>query len=97
MNRCQKLLKLIDRMEKLVANLCDRRDLVVHQRVNQFFYMQKTHELRTLMDQVDTLQSNLERLTAQIHTTYEQCANRWRHDARWLNSYRPQQRGETIL
>ncbi len=38
---CEKLDRLIDRMELLVNDLCDRKDLVVHQRVNQFFYMQR--------------------------------------------------------
>jgi len=40
----EKLSKLIERMQRLATYLNDRNDLVTHQQVNQFFYMQKTED-----------------------------------------------------
>jgi len=84
---CEKLSKLIERMQRLVACLNDRNNLVVHQQVNQFFYMQKIEGLKMLLSQFDDLRKNLEVLTSRIDETYDLCFEQWRKDARWLNTY----------
>ena len=88
MPELQKLAKLIERMEALVTYLNDRSDLVAHQQVNQFFYMQKIEELQTLLHQFNEATERVEMLAFRIDQTYSLCFAQWQRDARWLNSYR---------
>lgn len=83
-DKCQ---KLILRMQWLVENLGERKDLVVHQQLDQFFYMQKIEELQMLLSQFDDIKRRLESITSRIHAHYHLCLDHWRKDARWLNAY----------
>ncbi len=83
----EKLPKLIERMKCLVTSLDDRNDLVIHQHVNLFFYMQKIEELKTLSGQIQEVRKTLESLTCRVEENYHNCFTQWRKDARWLNSY----------
>ena len=87
MPELQKLAKLIERMEALVTYLNDRSDLMAHQQVNQFFYMQKIEELQTLLRQFNDATERVEMLAFRIDQSYRLCFAQWRKDARWLNSY----------
>ncbi len=97
MNQPEKLHKLIDRMELLVGDLRVRKDLVIHQRINLFFYMQKIEELKMLLEQIDEIRRELERMSSQLQTNYDLCVTRWYEDARWLNSYIMRERWKSIL
>lgn len=97
MSQGETVRKLIDRMEDLVQILSERKDLHVHQRVDQFYYMQKVEELRMLLHQFESLSRNMENLMSRIHMTYGVCAPRWCRDVRWLNRYTSQLRSKPIL
>ncbi len=97
MSQCEKLRKLIDHMEQLVGKLSNLKELAVHQRIDQFYYMQKIEELKMLLHQFDTLHRNIESLTSRMNGTYMICASQWRKDVRWLNAYRPPDGLTTIL
>ncbi len=98
MIQCEKLSKLIERMQRIVTHLNDRNDLVLHQQVNQFFYMQKAEELKMLLDQFDDLRKSLESLTCRIDENYSLCFAQWRKDVRWLNTYlQNRERAKSVL
>jgi prefoldin subunit 5 len=79
---CEKLSKLIERMQRIVTHLNDRNDLVLHQQVNQFFYMQKIEELNVLLSQFDEINENLDALTSRIDEYYSLCFTQWCKDDR---------------
>jgi hypothetical protein len=83
----EKLAKLIGKMQLLVNVLGERTELVVHQRVDQFFYMQKIEELKILGAQLEDMRRNLEHLTSRVQVSYMTCLAEWKRDARWLNAY----------
>lgn len=93
----EKLPKLIARMQHLVTYLNDRNDLVVHQQLNQSFYMQKIEELRLLTAKFDEIKKSLDTLASGIEEKYNLCFEQWRKDARWLNSYDLNRRRKSIL
>ncbi len=84
-------------MQHLVTYLNDRNDLVVHQQLNQSFYMQKIEELRLLTAKFDEIKKSLDTLASGIEEKYNLCFEQWRKDARWLNSYDLNRRRKSIL
>lgn len=84
-------------MQHLVTYLNERNDLVVHQQLNQFFYMQKIEELRMLMAKFDEIKKSLDTLTSGIDEEYILCFEQWRRDARWLNLFKLNERSKSIL
>lgn len=84
-------------MKRLVTSLDDRNDLVIHQHVNLFFYMQKIEELKALSDQCQEVRKNLEALTCRVEKNYRLNFAQWRKDARWLNSYLAREKWKSIL
>lgn len=94
---CEKLSKLIERMQSIVTHLKDRNDLVLHQQVNQFFYMQKIEELKMLLCQFDEINESLAALTSRIDEHYSMCFAQWCKDARWLNTHHLRERPKSIL
>jgi division protein CdvB (Snf7/Vps24/ESCRT-III family) len=97
MTSCEKPIKLIDRMQRLVTYLNDRNNLILHQQVNQFFYMQKIEELKMLIQQFEEINKNLDAVTARIHEHYSLCFAQWSKDARWVNLQHFQERSKSIL
>ncbi|MFZ6013682.1 MAG: hypothetical protein ACOYXT_25305 [Bacteroidota bacterium] len=93
----EKLPKLIARMQHLVVYLNDRNDLVVHQQLNQSFYMQKIEELKLLTAKFDEVRKSLDIMASAIEEKYNVCFEQWRKDARWLNSYNMNKRRKSIL
>lgn len=84
-------------MQQLVTYLNDRNDLVTHQQVNQFFYMQKTEELKLLLKQFEETKQILQSLTSRIDENYILCFVQWRKDVRWINSCKSRERRKSIL
>lgn len=97
MTEHEKLPKLIERMQRLVTYLNDRNDLVTHQQVNQFFYMQKIEELKMLLKQFEETKQMLQSLTRRIDEHYLLCFEQWRKDVRWINSHQSCERKRSIL
>lgn len=93
----EKLTKLIERMQRIVTHLNDRYDLVLHQQVNQFFYMQKIEELKVLLSQFDETSKSLEMVASRIDEHYSLCFAQWCKDARWLNTHHLRERPKSIL
>lgn len=69
----EKLPKLIERMQHLVTYLNERNDLVVHQQLDQSFYMQKIEELRMLTTKFDETKKSLDTLAGGIEERYNVC------------------------
>jgi hypothetical protein len=97
MNTPEKLPKLIEKMQHLVNSLDARHDLILHKRVNPFFYMQKIEELKILADRFHTLNATLDELRQHLQAHYRLCFSQWCRDVRWLNAYRIRERSKTIL
>jgi len=83
-----KVAKLINKLDDFIHKLENLRVIIVHQEVNQFYYMQKVEELTFLHSQLSALiekQSSVQQL---IDIIYPQVLSRWQQDARWVNSYK---------
>lgn len=80
----QKVKKLIDRAQGVVNYLEENRDFVVHQHIDQFHYMQKIVELKTLTEQCAEMQLRLAALEKMTTAQYEALYWVWRKDMRWL-------------
>ena len=97
MTSCEKPTKLIDRMQRLVTYLNERNNLILHQQVNQFFYMQKIEELKMLLRQLEEINKSLDAVTLRIHEHYGLCFAQWSKDARWVNLQQFPERPKSIL
>lgn len=97
METSEKLSKLTEKMQQLVNSLNARQDLVLHERVNQFFYMQKIEELNVLADQFHRLKSSLDNLTYHLQEQYRLCFTQWCKDVRWVRQYVHRKQFRTIL
>jgi hypothetical protein len=80
-----KVAKLIPRLRCLVATLEGQHDLIVHRQINQFFYMQKSEELKILLAQAEEAQWKLKMAVDRVDTKYAEVFYQWQKDARWLN------------
>jgi hypothetical protein len=96
MTTFEKLPKLIKRMQHLVTYLDSHNELVIHQHVNQSYYMQKIVELKMFHSQFDEIKT-FETLTSRIDDHYNLCFLQWYKDARWLNTYQRLERTKAIL
>ena len=83
-------------MQRLVTYLNERNNLILHQQVNQFFYMQKIEELKMLLRQLEEINKSLDAVTLCIHEHYSLCFAQWSKDARWVNTYGQQQRLKSV-
>jgi hypothetical protein len=79
------LSKLLLQLELLISALEEHKCIVVHSKINQFYYMEKVVELRTLSDRAAEIQLQLEQINSVFESTYSEVFCRWRKDARWLN------------
>lgn len=82
-----KLTKLVDRLQRFSAELERIKDFTVHQRINQFYYMQKKAELLALSEQLEETQKRVSHLTTFIEKEYACIVSQWIHDIRWLRAY----------
>lgn len=71
----------------MVSSLDSSRDMVIHSKLDQFYYMTKAEELTLLLDQCEGVKYQLDAMMNRMDLTYSEVFNRWRHDARLLNSY----------
>jgi hypothetical protein len=79
-----KIEKLLCRVESLIRALEETKSIEVHQRVNQFYYMEKSEELKFLLGYVKETQEKLQTLNIRIEDCRVEVFHRWREDARWL-------------
>jgi hypothetical protein len=82
-----KLTKLVDRLQRFSTELEKIKDLNVHQRINQFYYMQKKAELLVLSDQLEETRKRLSQLAEFLEKEYTSVVSQWINDIRWLRTY----------
>lgn len=73
-----------------IEQLAIDMDIAVHQTIDQFFYMEKTEELRVLNERINELRTRLIVLQQQRDTCYTQVKQRLTLDTNWLHEYRKQ-------
>lgn len=83
----QKCLKLTQLLERLISTLENHNERAVHFTINQFFYMQRTEEMRMVLEQYREAKSKLEAAANWLNENYASTYLQWRKDARWLNTY----------
>ena len=86
-----KLVKLLSRVRGLITHLDREHGLVIHQNVNQFYYMQKSEELKILLERFQDEQKKQETLSHWIEVNYNEVFRQWRKDMRWLSLHVDQQ------
>lgn len=79
--------KLIHRLGTLISSLDARNDLRIHGRIDQFYYMTKTEELKILLDEYEKEKKQLDHISGRIEAKYHEIFHNWSRDARWRNSY----------
>jgi hypothetical protein len=79
-----KLNKFIDKLQDLVRQLEHERNVVVHQHVNQFYYMQKIAELKALAEQFAEAEERVAVVSGWIDEEYANLFRQWRKDLHWL-------------
>lgn len=84
-------------MQRLVTLLDSRNDLVIHQQVDQSYYMQKIEELKILLSQLEVAGQNVDALASRIDSHYTLCSTQWYKDVRWLHEKRLRELGRPIL
>jgi hypothetical protein len=98
MNKVKKATKLITRLEDLVSKLTIRKEVIVHEKVNQFYYLEKIEELKILAEKFEEVHRRLEAISDRLEECYGISFRQWNHDVRWLHGYLlNKQRGRPIL
>jgi hypothetical protein len=82
-----KVLKLIERLDRLNSSLELCKDETVHQQVKHSYYVQKTEELKNFMELFQEAQTGLSQLNGWVDSCYLELFEHWRKDTRWLNLY----------
>jgi hypothetical protein len=81
--------KFIVRLRRFIAVLKEHsRDLVVHRRIDQFYYMQKEVQIQELSSQLEEAMRKLEVVHTTLEQEYKQVYYQWRKDIRWMSRYR---------
>lgn len=87
-----KLNKFIQRIESFILELQEKNTLLVHSKINQFFYMQKLEELKVLVASIKDGVKRLEILEESMESSQKEIFFAWRRDARWLNKHKTQEK-----
>jgi hypothetical protein len=83
----EKLQKFLKRLDKMVFDLARNQRLPVHSNINQFYYMQKSEELKILKDRFDEELKKLMLAQEDLESLYKQVFTRWSKDVRILRSH----------
>src|SRR5690242_737116 len=67
-------------------------DIAVHQKIDQFFYMEKREELRMLNERIEELNARISLMEGQRDFCCAQVKERLGLDVAWLNEFRDQRR-----
>lgn len=82
-----KFLKLLDCLNKLVSKLREHQKIPVHNRINQFYYMQQIEELKLAEQQLNDAVKRVKFFEELRDKKYQEIFLRWSKDARWLNQH----------
>lgn len=89
----QRIEALMEEISRFVGQLTIDVDIVVHRQINQFFYMEKREELRTLNERIAELNSRILLMQTQRDLCHNQVRERLEADSKWLTEYRDHRRG----
>jgi hypothetical protein len=92
-----KLAKFMQRLEGLIARLDRKKEPLVHQKINPFYYRQKREELRLLLEQFEETEKRKTEIASLINEDYALIFKQWRKDVRWLNAHRQKQQTKPVL
>jgi hypothetical protein len=81
------LTSLLDRTRRLLQFLESRCEPGIHQRIDQFYYMEKVEELGVLCVEYSHLAERLTRLSALLQDRSREVSQRLDNDLTWLTSY----------
>ena len=74
------------------------KQLEVHQKVNQFYYMEQIEELTMIIEQSEAAYKRALMFSRWMEASYLTAYENWQRDARWVNQYLvQQQRSKPIL
>ncbi len=82
----RKITKLIEKLEILTKQLDRDKNIQLHNHINQFHYLEKTAELKILIDQHLTTEKKLNQLSDRLECEYKKVCYQWSKDIRWMNS-----------
>jgi len=63
------------------------KDFHVHQRINEFYYMQKMTEFTVLDEKLTHLVREVNALRQHLEGVYEETFRHWRSDVRWMATH----------
>ena len=79
--------RLVTRTSSLVSDMDRTKDIVIHQHINQFFYMQKNEELMLLVKMLSEPEADTVTIASFMESKYREIFFVWRSDIRWLRGY----------
>ncbi len=82
-----KTIKFIRKLRHFSNYLERLKLLTVHQHIDQFYYMQKTEELKLLHQQLIEALTIADTIQFRLEGNYRKVYHQWRMDARWLNQH----------
>jgi hypothetical protein len=82
-----KIRKLVQKLEYTVCMLTTHKDLQVHQKVNQFLYMERVEEMKFLVQELEHLAHRLSFLESVLERQYVHAYCAWRRDIRFLHHF----------
>lgn len=83
----EKMERLENHLLELLADLKIHNDLHIHQAINEFYYLQKTEELRILRKKLAEGINDFEVMMEKIGKHYEEVFCKWRTDYAWMRNH----------
>jgi phosphate starvation-inducible protein PhoH len=83
----ERVSKLIGKIQSLISLLEQHRDLAIHQRVDQSYFMQKCSELELMCDQLKGAHAKKASFEHMVDASYREVATMWKEDIRWIKHY----------
>jgi len=82
-----KIQRLIDVINRLVRHVDRHRSLTITHRIDDSYYMQKSEELRLLLEKLMEHEEKMRLLQSRICSRYQEVFYQWKGDYRWLNKH----------
>lgn len=79
--------KLISKLQHIIFVLRSNRDLILHEAVDEFLYLQKVEELTVLLEQMEFAVRKIQRLNKLLDESYVSAYCRWRKDIQWFRRH----------
>lgn len=83
--RCTELVESLKEMLNCLYAL--RKDLLVQQHINEFYYMQKIQELQLLEEQLSESLCKVQLVKDRMKFVFDQAFTKLKADSKWLSSH----------